>query len=246
MDNQDQNLDQTEQTQPEMIPVSEVEGLKSALGKERQNAAALAKKLKQFEGVDVSEYQTLKQELEELRSLDPAKEADVLATKKFKGIQEQMAAKHQEELQKVLQERDQYKTKFMTSMVDDRAVAALKAAGGTDETVELLLPQLKNAMRLNEEDMSIQMLDTDGTPMIGSSDGSYMTVSQYISKMLDSKSSWKMAFPSQKVSVSGKLPSQTSGIDGKKLSRKEIKGTPKEAEMLKTLGLAKFMEVTVP
>ena len=198
-----------------------VDGLKSALQKERGRAKDLETKFGSLGDIDPSEVQSKLQRLADLESLDPAKEADKIAETKIQAKVDQMAQKHQKDLQGVQGQVEKYKGQLQKLLVDDVAKSAILAAGGDERTVTYMLPHIKSQLAIEESENGFMtsVIDEYGNPRIGDSKGSAMSVQQLVEEM-KSTDLWAGAFPGRKKS-SGGTPQQnkTGGTpQGKKWS----------------------------
>lgn len=198
-----------------------VEGLKSALQKERGRAKELETRVSSLGDIDPTEVQSKLQRLAELESLDPAKEADRLAETKVQAKVEQMAQKHQKDLQGVQGEVQKYKGQLQKLLVDDVAKSAILAAGGDERTVTYMLPHIKSQLAIEESENGFMttVMDEHGNPRVGDSMGSPMTVQGLVEEM-KSTDLWAGAFPGRKKSSGGTpQPTRTGGTpQGKKWS----------------------------
>lgn len=198
-----------------------VDGLKSALQKERGRAKDLETRVSSLGDIDPTEVQAKLQRLAELESLDPAKEADKLAETKIQAKVEQMAQKHQNDLKGVQSQVEKYKGQLQKLLVDDVAKNAILAAGGDERTVTYMLPHIKAQLAIEETEGSFltTVMDEFGNPRVGDSMGSAMTVQQLVEEM-KSTDLWAGAFPGRKKSGGGTSPTtKTGGMpQGKKWS----------------------------
>lgn len=164
----------------------DVQGLKSALEKEREAAKQYKSQLRQFENIDLSEIQALK-EAEQKRQ-------DELAARRgeFDKLLEKKQAKWQEELQS----RDT-RVKELEGRISDllRDQEARKALAAHEANVDLLLPHVLGKVSLIEEDgrhLAVVVGD-EGAPRLND-DGAYMTISQLVAEMAEDKR-YAGAFP---------------------------------------------------
>ncbi len=112
----------------EGFALEDVSGLKTALGKERTRADNLEKTSAKFKDIDPDKARAALTELEELKQIDPAKEADKLANTKFEAAKTQLLEKHTGEIT-AKDERIGLLTKTVENlMVDQVATAALAEA----------------------------------------------------------------------------------------------------------------------
>tara|TARA_R110002051_G_scaffold22502_5_gene58174 strand:+ start:1365 stop:2132 length:768 start_codon:yes stop_codon:yes gene_type:complete len=189
--------------------LEDVSGLKSALGKERTRAEKLERDVVAFKDLDPAKARTALAELEELKALDPAKEADKIANTKFEAAKAQLLEKHNADLT----ERDG-RIKTLNGAVDglvreQRATAAIAEAKGA---VDLLLPHVLRFTRTVEKDgkFSVEVIDADGNCRIGDSKGSPMTIKDLVAEMRGSET-FGRAFDGDGQSGSGKQQDNPGG-----------------------------------
>lgn len=204
-----------------------VEGLKSALGKERNNVSSLNKELnkikKEFDGIDPVELIGTKAQLEdlqkkydELSAIDPAKEADALADKKAADLLAKKQKEWEKQYNKEIGSRDE-RLNGLTSqlhevMVKSVAVQAL-AENGAGDSVDLLLPHVLKNVKLSENEgkVEVHVIDSEGNPRV-KGDGKNMTITDL---MPEFKEKWPNAF-NAKVKPGGGTPSNPKGTGGPK------------------------------
>lgn len=198
-----------------------VDGLKSALQKERGRAKELETRVSSLGDIDPTEVQSKLQRLAELESLDPAKEADKLAETKIQAKVEQMAQKHQKDLQGVQGEVQKYKGQLQKLLIDDVAKSAILAAGGNERTVAYMLHDVKSKLAIEESENGFMttVMDEHGNPRVGDSMGSPMTAQGLVEEM-KATDLWAGAFPGRTKSGGGTSPTtKTGGMpQGKKWS----------------------------
>jgi len=219
-----------------------VEGLKSALQKERGKARELEGKVGAFGEVDPSDLKTKLARLEELEALDPSKEADKIAETKVQARIEQMAQKHNKDLEIANGEVNKYKTQLQKLLVDDVAKNAILAAGGDERTVTYMLPHLKASLAVEEKENGFMttVMDEYGNPRIGDSAGSPMSVQQLVEEM-KATDLWAGAFPGRKKSGGGTPQTKSGGMpQGKKRSDFS---TQEKTAFIKEHGVEAFMKL---
>lgn len=216
--------------------VENVEGLKSALQKERgarkDFESKYAKIEKQFEGVDLeeinslkSEYEKLQQKYEKVAKIDPESEASKLAEEKIKEFEEKHTSKltaKQKEWQKLHEkevgERDKtigtLKNQLSEMMIDSSAKDALVNAKIRSEHLELLLPKVTGAMKLaeSEDGVSVEITDNEGNPRVRS-DGQNMTVKDLVVELQEK---WPDSFNADAKSGGGTKSTSANGATSKK------------------------------
>jgi len=223
--------------------VEDVSGLKSALAKERENASNSSKKLRaleeQFSGIDLEEYNRLK-ELEKT-------EAEKNAEKKgeWDKLKLQMTEAHNEELGKRTERENKLLSVLERKTIDAEAISALNELEGN---VQLLLPHVKNHVKMVEEDGTFvaRVVDDQGNPRVNG-EGNFLTVKELVSEMRD-QDTYAGAFKVGAKSGTGTPPGGSGEGNGKKgvipsdLKRGVMKTKDKIA-FIKEHGEAEFMKL---
>lgn len=189
--------------------LEDVAGLKSALGKERSTRERLERDVVKFKDIDPDKARDALTKLEELASIDPAKEADRIANTKFEAAKAQLLDKHTGEI-KSRDDRIGFLSRTVESLlVDAAATAALAEAKGS---VELLLPHVRAHARVKEADgrFTVEIVDADGNARIGDSKGAPMDIKGLVAEMKASDS-FGRAFEASGQSGSGKEPGNGGG-----------------------------------
>jgi hypothetical protein len=164
-----------------------VDGLKSALSKERADHAAAKQSLRAFEGIDPTKAKEALAKIEELGTLDPKKDVDRLVEEKVQAQLEQVNERHTAEktqLEKRVSGRDAL---LRQTLVHDAALKAITAEKGDPD---LLLPHVlpKIQLDLDEGDdgtlkVKTRVIGDDGNTRIGDSQGNNMTIDQLVGEM---------------------------------------------------------------
>ena len=195
------------------ISLENVGGLKSALSKERASREAFERKLKSFGDLDPDAARSAIDELDELRKIDPSKEADRLAQEKTAAAIKKLTDKHSTEIKT----RDDALSR-MHSIVDNvmrrqQATAAIAAARGS---VDLLLPHVLSKTRMLEKDgeFTVVVIGDDDNPAVDSS-GKNVTIAQLVDEMRQNEI-YGRAFDASGSSGSGKGPASTGGAGQKR------------------------------
>lgn len=194
--------------------LEDVQGLKSALGKERTQREKLERDVVAFKDLDPAKARAALTELEELKKLDPTAEADKIANTKFESARTQLLEKHQGEMS-ALTDRNGFLTKTVEGLlVDAVATAALAEAKGS---VELLLPHVKAHARVKEADgkFTVEVVDAAGNGRIADAKGSPMGIKDLVAEMRQSET-FARAFEGEGHSGSGKQPDNPGGGGAKK------------------------------
>lgn len=168
----------------------EVEGLedpsalKGALQKERDTNGALTKQVKAWQAIgktpeEISEMlkaqedlQKQREDLERQEALKKGEYQKVLDGEAKK--REQMAAKHQAEMETAKSETGRYRSLLEQNLIEAQATAAIAEAKGVPQ---LLLPHLRGRVKVVEENgkFGLQILDAAGNPMVADASGTPAT-----------------------------------------------------------------------
>jgi len=189
--------------------LEDVSGLKSALGKERTARETLERDVVRYKDIDPDKARTALAELEELKKIDPASEADKIANTKFEAAKSQLLEKHQGEVG----QRDD-RIKFLTGTVDDlvrqqRATAAIAEAKGS---VDLLLPHVLKYTRTVEKEgrFAVDVVDADGNVRISNAKGDPMSIKDLVAEMRQTET-FSRAFDGEGHSGTGKTHDNPGG-----------------------------------
>lgn len=194
--------------------LEDVNGLKTALGKERTRADKAEGLIGKFKDLDPDKARAALTELEELKKLDPNKEADKIANSKFEAAKTQLLEKHTGEITS-RDERIGHLTKTVEGLlIDAAATSALAEAKGS---VELLLPHVRAHTRVKEVDgkFTVEVVDKDGNAKIADSKGTPMDIKGLVAEMRQSEA-FGRAFEASGSSGTGKLPGNGGGGGGQK------------------------------
>lgn len=192
-----------------------VQGLKSALGKERAMVGDLQKKVtkyeKEYKDIDIDKYKEVVTKYDELLAFDPEKEADKVAKAKYdekiKKLQKDWESKHGDEVG-TREQRIQTLTNQLQSLMVDANASKLLAENGAGESIDLLMPHIKKQVRVVEREGKIdyEIVDNEGNPRVRS-DGKNMTLEDLIPEF---KTKWPNAFVAPVKSGGGTQASKTT------------------------------------
>lgn len=190
--------------------LEDVSNLKASLGKERTVREKLEKEVVKFKDLDPDRARAALAELEELKKIDPDKEADKIANTKFEAARAQLLTKHEKELADERARADRYRNKIDELLRDQRATVELAKHKGS---IKLLLPHIRNHTRVVEDgdDFKLEVIDASGNVRIGNSKGEPMSLEDLILEMRNSEE-YGRAFEGDGKSGSGKLPG--TGLGG--------------------------------
>ncbi len=182
--------------------LEDVGGLKTALSTERSTRQTLEATVLKYKDIDPEKARTALTELEELKRLDPTKEADKIANTKFETAKAQLLDAHKAEIGQ-REERITGLTSTVDYLVrDQRATAAIAAAKGS---VELLLPHVLNSTRTVEKDGKfIVEVIRDGVVQIDGK-GNPISIDDFVGQMRSSET-FARAFDGEGQSGGGKQP----------------------------------------
>ena len=202
------------------LNLENVDGLKSALGKERTAREKLERDVVKFKDIDPDKARDALAKLEELSEIDPEKEADKIANTKFEAAKKQLVEKHGQ----ALEERED-RIKALSGQIDNlireqRATTALAAEKGS---VDLLLPHVLNMTRTVERDgkWDVEVVDRDGNVRIDGN-GKNMTIEGLVAEMKQPGSAFERAFDASGQSGSGKQPGKQSPGGSGQLKRSQM------------------------
>lgn len=189
--------------------LEDVGGLKTSLGKERATREKLEKDVIKFKDIDPDKARSALEELEELKKLDPEKEADKIANTKLEAAKAQLIKKHNEDLEAERSKSGKYRGKVEELLRDGVAIAALAEMKGS---VDLLLPHVRSQTRVVEDgdDFRVEVIGKDGNARIGNSKGELMSIKDLIAEMRDSDT-FGLAFEGDGKSGGGKRPGNGGG-----------------------------------
>lgn len=189
--------------------LEDVQGLKTALGKERTTREKLERDVVKFKDLDPDKARSALTELEELKKLDPASEADKIANTKFEAAKSQLLERHTSEVAS-RDERIGHLSKTVEALlIDNAATAAIADAKGS---VDLLLPHVRAHTHVREVDgkFVVEVVDKDGNAKIADSKGTPMDIKGLVAEMRQSET-FGRAFEGSGNSGTGKQPGNGGG-----------------------------------
>lgn len=189
-----------------------VEGLKSALGKERTTREGLERTVVKFKDIDPDKAREALAKLEELATIDPKKEADKLASERLEAAKKQLLEKHGGEIS-TRDERIGHLTKTVEGLlIDSVATEAIVAAKGS---VKLLLKEVRDHCRVKEVDgkFSVEVVDKDGNVKIADAKGTPMDIKGLVAEMRGDPE-YGRAFDASGNTGTGKAPTTPSNGTG--------------------------------
>ena len=175
------------------VELADVAGLKSALQKERDQAATLKTSLSSFDGLDAAEARTALEELEALKkdgggskTRDEVRaELDATYITKFNADKDTLTRKFTTDVESRDQKIGMLAKQLERKIIDGDAMTAITKAGGS---LELILPLVRNVTKAVELESGARVpriFDTNGqermSPKAGSSDP--MTIEEYVTEL---------------------------------------------------------------
>jgi hypothetical protein len=192
--------------------LEDVSGLKTALGKERTTREKLEKDVIKFKDLDPDKARAALTELDELKKIDPASEADKIANTKFEAAKAQLLQKHEGEMGEIKTRNGFLEGQIGALLIDNAATLALAEAKGS---VDLLLPHVRAHTRVKEVDgkFVVEVVDKDGNAKIADSKGTPMDIKGLVAEMRQSDT-FGRAFEASGNSGTGKTPGNGGGGGG--------------------------------
>ncbi|MGC0389309.1 hypothetical protein [Bradyrhizobium sp. USDA 241] len=193
-----------------------VQGLKSALGAERNNVAVLTEQLKPYQGLDAAAARTAIERIgafgeitpeaaktaietaQRLAALDPEKQAEQIATTKLETFKGQLTAQFNlRETELVTQVNGQKATiesltgQLQSVMADGQIKAEVAKANPLDDArdaVELLVSKyVRSSMK--DGKVVVDVIDTNGNPRIKDHNGTPFTVADLVAEIREKSAS---------------------------------------------------------
>lgn len=153
------------------------DGLKSALGKERENVRKLEQMLKAWNatGKKPEEISELLKKVEE----DEQKRLETQG--EYKEMLRKVNEAHEKEKKALSDQIAKYKAEKERSMIEQAATKAIIAAHGK---LKLLLPLVKLSTKVVEENGSefVRVIDANGLPKVNAK-GEFMTVAEWVEEL---------------------------------------------------------------
>ena len=179
----------------------DVEGLKSALQKERQAAKEAAQRLKQLEGVDLDEYKALRAEREKKEEENAAKRGE------FEKLIQKKEAAWNEQVEQERKRAQSLEAQVLGLVRDQEARKALEQAGAN---VKLMLPHVLERVQVIDEDGARKavVLNEEGAPRLND-DGKHLSISELVAEMAEQEE-YLGAFPA-KVGKGGGAAASSAG-----------------------------------
>ncbi|MHB9879102.1 hypothetical protein ACSMXM_05510 [Pacificimonas sp. ICDLI1SI03] len=188
-----------------------VDGLKTALSKERRSRETAEKAVEAFKDMDASDIQKKLEKLADLEKLDPSKEADKIAQQKIDAAREQLVQQHEQALNAERERAAKYEAGYKTRTMESAVNEALASADAINP--EALALKLRSHFRLKEtgnadDPFAVEVVDGSGNPMIGNAKGDPMNP-KGLMEQLRSDPKWATSF--KPAGKSGSDARQSSG-----------------------------------
>jgi hypothetical protein len=203
-------------TPVEGFELDNVQGLKNALGAERNNVAVLKEQIKPYEGLDAAAARTAIERVAafgditpdaaktavetaaRLTALDPAKEADKIANEKLETIKAQLAAQfnlRETELTTKVKGQDTTITSLtgqLQTLVRDNEIkselAKLNPLDDARDAIELLAGKSVRTKMIDGK-VTVEVLDINGNPRIKDHQGTPFTIANLLAEVRESRPS---------------------------------------------------------
>lgn len=204
-----------------LLTDGDVSGLKSALQKERDRAKQLEKLAKSAEGVDIEEYQRLREEAEQRSQKEAEKKGE------WDKLREQLVKNHQKEIESRETKLSTMQKSLESYLIDANATAEIAGLNGIPG---LLLPHVKSQLKVVEQDGKyvVRVVDSDGDVRIDAKSGEPMSIKQLVAEMRDSET-FAPAFKGSGASGSGTPPNSSAGRAGHGVKRGQMTQQQKAA-----------------
>ncbi len=161
-----------------------VTGLQTALASERGNVKQLRKDLKAFEGFDAVKSKEAIEKVAEFEAMDlPKQQQEALEVQKKALVETHNVAARQAQAK-----YDTLKMQHEVRLVDSAIREALTPE--VTSTPSLLMPHIRNQVKMTEVDNGMfiaQIIDEQGNPRVGDTNGNPMTIPQLVAKMSQDK-----------------------------------------------------------
>lgn len=218
--------------------LEDVEGLKSALGKERGENDRLKKQITKFGDIDVDRAREALSHYEQFKDIDPKKEADKIAQAKVEALQKQLLDKHAQEVAGKDERIGNLYKQVEYLLVDQVATAAIAEAKGS---VELLLPHVRQFTRVKEAEgkFSVEIVDREGNPRISNAKGDPLDIKGFVAE-LRSSDVFGRAFDGTGITGGGTPPNLNGG--GASLNRSKMTAQQK-SEYIAKHGQSAFLKL---
>ena len=161
--------------------IEDTSGLKSALEKERKTARELEKLARQYQGLGKSPDEIAAM----VKAQEEAERARLEQRGEFEKLKAQLLESHKKELAARDEAIQKMKGTLESYLVDAAATEAIAAAKGIPQ---LLLPHVKSAVKVIEEDgkYQVRVVGPDGSPRMNAK-GEFLGIKDFVSEMRESE-----------------------------------------------------------
>jgi hypothetical protein len=186
----------------------DIQGLKSALQKEKAEALELKQKLEGLSKNELAELKKLKKVAEDAERERLERDGN------WEAVKSQILKKHQEEMEAVTSRMSGVQSQLERVLVDQAAMEAIVAHKGNPK---LLLPIVKSALRLVEENgqQVVKVVNSQGQPIVANAKGDSMTIAGYV-ESLRSEPDYQAAFAASGASGGGSQGGSSGSINANK------------------------------
>jgi F0F1-type ATP synthase membrane subunit b/b' len=192
------------------VALENVTGLKTTVGKLRTTETALQKKIAEltdrFKDLDPEEARNALSKMDEIKNWD----GDQKIQEAVEAAKRELVKQHKKEKEELENELSNTQDQLTDAIVDTKIVEALTKEEGN---VTLLMPHVKQHVRMvkNADGKFIpEVINDAGEQRIGDSDGSPMTISQYIAEM-KTQTTFAAGFPGANSTGSGRSSDEDRG-----------------------------------
>jgi len=223
------------------LALENVDGLKSTVEKLRTAEKTLQQSLKsvqdslnehskKYEGIDPEVARSALSKIDEIKNWDgetKVKKAVEVAEQKLQAKMNELVKTHSTKVEELEDELANSQSQLQDAIVTSRIIEAIHKEGGS---VDLLIPHVRknvNMIKDNNGKWKPEVINDDGNPRIGDSQGNPMTITQLVQEM-KSKDVFAAAFTGASSTGSGKSGSSEAGTQ-KKTDVKVVKASDKTA-----------------
>lgn len=168
--------------------LEDVEGLKTALGRERQAREKLEGQVKSYEGIDPETAKKNAQKVERYSKFDPEKEADRIAEEKYRSREEQLVSKHSQTVKKLEEALDKRTAQLRKTLVESAIKSEVAKLNPIDaEAVELIAAR-SVVLKDVDGEFHIEVVDERGNPRIKDVHGNPMDIPSYLQELREKRS----------------------------------------------------------
>jgi hypothetical protein len=224
-----------------------IDGLKTTLGKLRQEKGDLEGRLKPYDGLDPTVAWEALQKVKEFAAIDPKKEADRLAEEKINAQVSQIKSIYETEKRSLTNKLGAFKSQLVALGVDadiDRALNGLEAKG------HKISPSVRGDLRVilrqyvghefddDKGTLKVTVHDGQGVPRVKNTAGDLMTIADLVDELPTSKPNF---FEPKGTNGAGAKPASGGGApSGKKRSDMSTKD---KAAFVATHGRDAFLQL---